>query len=85
MVGRGEVPIAVDTLVVDPQVYLHEHWQTILIGLLFVAEGSKQIVRWAMWIPPLPIFGIATNQTIFAAYSMILGSLLILTGYISFT
>ena len=84
MVGRGEVPVAVGTLVVDPQVYLHEHWQTILMGLLFVAEGSKQIVRWAMWIPPLPIFGIATNQTIFAAYSMILGSLLILTGYMFF-
>lgn len=81
MVGRGEVPIAEGTLVVDPHIYVHEHWQTILIGLLFVAEGSKQIVRWAMWIPPLPIFGIATNQTTFAAYSMILGSLLILTGY----
>jgi hypothetical protein len=34
-----------------------------------------------MWIPPLPLFGIATNQTIFAAYSMVLGSLLMFTGY----
>jgi hypothetical protein len=74
--------VAADTLVVDPQVYFHEHWQTILIGLLFVAEGSKQIVRWAMWIPPLPLFGIATNPTTFAAYSMVLGSLLMFTGYL---
>ena len=34
-----------------------------------------------MWIPPLPLFGIATNPTTFAAYSMILGSLLMFTGY----
>jgi hypothetical protein len=78
---EGQLPVAVDTLLVDPQVYFHEHWQTILIGLLFVAEGSKQMVRWAMWIPPLPLFGIATNQTTFAAYSMGLGSLLMFTGY----
>jgi hypothetical protein len=52
-----------------------------LIGLLFVAEGSKQLVRWAMWIPPLPLFGIATNPPTFAAYSMVLGSLLMFTGY----
>ena len=77
----GQFPVAADTLLVDPQVYFHEHWQTILIGLLFVAEGSKQMVRWAMWIPPLPLFGIATNGTTFAAYSMILGSLLMFTGY----
>jgi hypothetical protein len=79
---EGQLPVAVDTLVVDPQVYFHEHWQTILIGLLFVMEGSKQMVRWAMWIPPLPVFGIATNQASFAAYSMILGGLLMYTGYL---
>ena len=78
---EGQLPVAADTLVVDPLVYFHEHWQTILIGVLFVAEGSKQMVRWAMWIPPLPLFGIATNQTSFAAYSMVLGSLLMFTGY----
>jgi hypothetical protein len=78
---EGHLPVAADTLVVDPQVYCHEHWQTMLIGLLFVAEGSKQMVRWAMWIPPLPLFGIATNPTTFAAYSMVLGSLLMFTGY----
>jgi hypothetical protein len=78
---EGHLPVAADTLVVDSQVYFHEHWQTILIGLLFVAEGSKQMVRWAMWIPPLPLFGIATNPTTFAAYSMVLGSLLMFTGY----
>ena len=81
MVDDSQVPIAGGTLLVDPNIYLHEHWQTILIGLLFVAEGAKQLVRWAMWTPPLPLFGIATNQTTFAAYSMVLGSLLILTGY----
>ena len=78
---EGQLPVAVDTLLVDSQIYFHEHWQTMLIGLLFVAEGSKQMVRWAMWIPPLPLFGIATNQTTFAAYSMVLGSLLMFTGY----
>ena len=34
-----------------------------------------------MWIPPLPLFGIATNPTTFAAYCMVLGSLLMFTGY----
>lgn len=79
---QGQLPVAVDTLLVDPQIYFHEHWQTMLIGLLFVAEGSKQLVRWAMWIPPLPVFGIATNPASFAAYSIVLGTLLIYTGYL---
>ena len=78
---EGQLPVAVDTLLVDSQIYFHEHWQTMLIGLLFVAEGSKQMVRWAMWIPPLPLFGIATNEASFAVYSMVLGGLLMYTGY----
>lgn len=78
---QGQLPVAVDTLLVDSQIYLHEHWQTILIGVMFLAEGSKQLVRWAMWTPPLPVFGIATNQVSFAAYSMVLGGMLMYTGY----
>jgi hypothetical protein len=78
---QGQLPVAVDTLLVDSQVYFHEHWQTILIGLLFVVEGSKQMVRWAMWTPPLPVFGIATTQASFAVYSMVLGGMLMYTGY----
>jgi hypothetical protein len=78
---EGQLPVAVDTLLVDSQIYFHEHWQTMLIGLLFVAEGSKQMMRWAMWIPPLPVFGIATNEASFAVYSMVLGGLLMYAGY----
>ena len=81
---QGQFPVAVGTLLVDPQVYFHEHWHTMLIGLLFVLEGSKQLVRWAMWIPPLPVFGMATNPTSFAVYSVILGTLLMYTGYLFF-
>ena len=80
----GQLPVAVDTLLVDSGVYFHEHWTTMLIGLLFVAEGSKQMVRWAMWVPPLPIFGIATNHASFAAYSIVLGGMLMFTGYMFF-
>lgn len=78
---EGQPPVAIDTLLVDPQVYFHENWLTILIGVLCVLEGSKQLVRWAMWTPPLPIFGLPTNQGSFATYSIVLGGMLIYTGY----
>ena len=28
----------------------------ILIGVVFILDGSKQIVRWTQGIPPLPVF-----------------------------
>jgi hypothetical protein len=78
---EGQLPVPVDTLLVDGQIYFHERWQTMLVGTLYLAEGSKQMVRWSMWIPPLPFFGIPTNETSFAVYSIVLGGLLMYTGY----
>lgn len=44
----GQPSKAINTLLVDPRIYNHENWLTILIGVLLVLEGSKQLVRWAM-------------------------------------
>ena len=40
---EGHLPVAADTLVVDPQVYFHEHWQTMLIGSCLLLKVQN---RW---------------------------------------
>jgi len=79
--NSGQPSKAIDTLLVDPRIYNHENWLTILIGVLLVLEGSKQLVRWAMWTPPAPFFGILTSPSSFAVISLGLSGVLIYTGY----
>ena len=33
-----------------------------LMGVWMVTEGSKSLVRWTMWTPPYPEFGIETSE-----------------------
>ena len=51
-----------DTYVVDPSLLVNERWWTVLIGVLFMIDGSKAMVRWAMLSPPAPWFGLFPSK-----------------------
>ena len=74
-------PISQGTLLVDPLLYEHENWLTMLLGTLFIVEGGKELTRWMLGMPTLPVFGIATDITSFAIFSLVLGGMEIYIGY----
>lgn len=60
---------------VDTWVKNHESWFTLLMGVWMVTEGSKSLVRWTMWTPPYPEFGIETSESAAAALSVARGGI----------
>jgi hypothetical protein len=48
--------------VVDRRVWANEAALTVLLGVLFVSGGSKALVRWTMWAPPTPFFGLLPGK-----------------------
>ena len=49
---------------VDPDVRSRESWLTILIGVMFLLEGSKLMVRWTQFITPEPLFGFVPAENV---------------------
>jgi hypothetical protein len=45
---------------VDRDLQRSESWLSILVGLWLLLDASKALVRWTMFSPPLPLFGIQT-------------------------
>ncbi len=45
---------------VDRDLQKAESWFSILVGLWLLLDASKALVRWTMFSPPLPLFGIQT-------------------------
>lgn len=64
--------------VVDPWLLENERWWTVLSGVLFLMDGSKAMVRWAMFSPPAPWFGVFPSK----AESVILFVVVGFTGFI---
>jgi len=46
---------------VDRDLQRSESWFSILVGLWLLLDASKALVRWTMYSPPLPLFGIQTK------------------------
>jgi hypothetical protein len=69
----GAPPENKELLSIEPRIARHESWLTMILGVLFVLEGSKQLVRWTMWTPPLPLFGLSFDPATFAACRSSLG------------
>lgn len=68
---------------VDPHIYHRESWLTVLIGVLFILDGTKQLVRW-MQIPVIkPLFGAVPTAEVDVAAYLAAGALYIATGYLS--
>ena len=45
-IGDSFLSIDRDSFCVDDDIYRRENWLSILLGLLFILEGTKQLVRW---------------------------------------
>lgn len=63
------------TISVDAWVKDNETWFSLAMGVLMVNEGSKSLVRWTMWMPPSPEFGIETSETVSATLSIAKGGI----------
>jgi hypothetical protein len=44
-------------LVVDSDLKKRESWVTMLLGIVLLNQGAKDLVRWTQWHTALPVFG----------------------------
>lgn len=70
-----------ETKVVNSDIFERENWLTILLGILLILEGTKQLVRWMQMFVPQPIFGIFADDTTQIIIHVVLGISSILAGY----
>jgi hypothetical protein len=66
--------------VVDRRVWSNEAALTILLGVLYVVDGAKSVVRWTMWSPPQPVFGVQLGTAGGAAIAVAEGILYLFVG-----
>jgi hypothetical protein len=78
--GQYFLSIGRDRLV-DANLYSRENWLTMLLGALFVLEGTKLLVNWTRGVVPEPSFGLIPSDTARVAIDMISGILLVLVGF----
>ena len=60
---------------VDRDLLASESWFSILVGVWLLLDATKALVRWTMYSPPLPLFGIQTAGIGGALTSMIIGAI----------
>ncbi len=56
---------------VDRRIKTGESWLTMIFATILLNEGTKGLVRWTMWTPPIPLFGMEVSNTV--AYSAMIG------------
>lgn len=61
---------------VDSRIWTSENWLTILLGVLFILDGAKSMVRWTAWNPPLPLL----SHEVSASVNILVGTLWMLAG-----
>ena len=69
---------------VPREIYESESFISMLAGTLLILEGSKNMIRWAMWTPPLPVLGFETDAVSNAFFSTAMGLAGIAAGYLFF-
>jgi hypothetical protein len=52
-----------------------ESWFTLALGTWILNDASKSFIRWAMWTPPIPVFGHETDHVSGALVSIGSGAL----------
>jgi hypothetical protein len=58
---------------VDGWIKSHESWLTLLLGVFLVNAGTKELVRWTMWQPPMPFFGFETTVHVSSVIAVSIG------------
>lgn len=66
---------------VSQRVFERETWLTMLLGVLFVLEGTKQLVRWTQMFVPMPFFGLVPGDITQVLIHIVLGAASVLAGY----
>jgi hypothetical protein len=70
-----------ETKTVNPNIFNRENWLTMLLGVLLILEGTKQLVRWTQMFVSQPIFGFFPEDTTQITIYVLLGVSSILAGY----
>lgn len=81
--GQYFLSIGRDRLV-DAHIYSRENWLTMLLGAVFVLEGTKLLVNWTRGVVPEPFFGLIPGDTAQVAIDMVSGFLLVFVGFLYF-
>lgn len=68
-------------MLVDKTIYNNENIISLFTGILLVLEGSKQIIRWALWTSPMPFLIFQTDSMTFPVISIISGLIFLYSGY----
>jgi hypothetical protein len=61
-----------------------ESWLTLVLGTWILNDAAKSFVRWAMWNPPLPVFGYQTDEITGAVVWMASGAIEALVAFALF-
>ena len=70
---------------VDAWTKRHESWLSMIAAFLFVSDGVKSAVRWTMWNPPQPFFGLVLDDFASTIAYVGMGGLEVWIGYLLFT
>lgn len=70
--------------VVEHEVWSREHWVTMLAAVLLLLEGTKGLVRWAMWTPPMPLVGATVPDEWWPAFAILSGAIECYVAYLLF-
>ena len=65
---------------VDPNIYKRENWLTILLGVLFILEGTKKLVRWIDLSVAHPTFGMFLDPNIQIIINILTGILFLVVA-----
>lgn len=80
-IGYSFLGIDKNSLAVSQYIKERESWLTILLGVFFILEGTKQLVRWTQLFVPQPAFGFFPSEPVQIALHVLLGVVGILAGY----
>lgn len=80
-IGYQFLSLDKESRTVNKIIFERETWLTILLGVLFILEGTKQLVRWTQMFVPMPFFGFFPDQATQVTIHIIFGIASILTGY----
>jgi hypothetical protein len=80
-IGYAFLAIDNEEKTVNPKIYERENWLTILLGMLLILEGTKQLVRWTQLFEHLPIFGFFPDGAVQITVHIVFGISSILAGY----
>ncbi|WP_027156854.1 hypothetical protein [Methylobacter luteus] len=80
-IGYTFLSINKDDMSVNNDILIKENWLTILLGVLLVLEGTKQLVRWTQMFVSQPAFGFFPDETTQIVIHLAFGVFFILAGY----